>query len=133
MKRIPLAAAFLAATFVAICFFQARGRGIGLAPPLSEWELHPAWWHFNRLADCGDCLVVTPYFFMVLLFVFIGRYLPITIGEGAVEFFAWLSVAFIIAVESWAVFYLIRYLCRRFAEEPNHTAEPSSPSRGGSS
>jgi hypothetical protein len=66
MKKAPLLLAILTAMFLTICLFQLRGRGMGLAPPAGDWELHPAWWQFNFLADCADYLVAAPALFIII-------------------------------------------------------------------
>ncbi len=122
MKRIPFAVAAITLTFLAVCFLQVRGRGIGFVPPPTDWELHAAWWHFDFLADCGEYLVVFPAFYLVLLFVSaLERF-----GLGASEMLStavwWLAIGLPIAIESLLVFYLTRvcvsYISRRRQSTP---------------
>ena len=114
MKRLPPIIAVLTATFLMICFFQARGRGLGFVPPLTDWELHSAWWHFNVLADCGDYLVVRPFLYIVLRFCWITEHLSLAGSEPAMETIAWISISLPVAIESLFVFYVARQLCHVF-------------------
>lgn len=113
MKRVPLVIALLTAVFLILCLFQARGRGVGFVPPLTDWELHPAWWHFEFLADCGLYLIVMPSFYLFLLLGAIIR----SSGDTAITIVRWTSLAIPIAIESVGVFYVGRYLCRVLRRE----------------
>src|SRR5438552_12407558 len=102
MKRVPLVIALLTAVFLIVCLCQACGRGIGFVPPLTDWELHPAWWHFEFLADCGLYLIVMPSFYLFLLFGAIIRWS----SDTAMTIVLWTSLAVPIAVESVCMFYV---------------------------
>jgi hypothetical protein len=112
MKRIPLLLAVLTAIFLTICLFQLRGRGMGFVPPLTDWELHPAWWHFDFLADCADHLVSTPAFFILLLEAWSIQILGIsnieTLPTFSQEIFVWIPFGLPIAIESLLVFCFAR-------------------------
>ncbi len=120
MKRIPTVAAVLTASLLTFCFLQARGRGLGFVPPVTDWEMHPAWWHFSILADVGEYLVATPAVFYVAL--------PAAKLFGTSVGLVWASIGLIIAFESALVFYVSRLLCHVLKKEPN---QPPQPTRGG--
>jgi hypothetical protein len=114
MKRVPPIIAVLTATVLTICFFQARGRGIGFVPPVTDWELHSAWWHFNALANCGVYLVVAPSLCILLLFHSITEHLAVGGTELAMGTIAWISIGLPVAIESLLAFYVARQLCQVF-------------------
>lgn len=112
MKRLPLVLALLTASFLTICLFQLEGRGIGFVPPLTDWELHPAWWHFNFLADCGEYLVEIPSLYIALLEAWITQLFTSSEFETWPAFFqglfSWMAFGLPIAIESLIVFYITR-------------------------
>lgn len=120
MKRIPSIVAVLTASFLIICLLQARGRGLGFAPPVTEWEMHPAWWHFSILADVGEYLVALPAVFFVAL--------PAAKLLGVSSGLTWISISLVIASESALVFYATRFIGHHFKQEPNQVPVPMSPS-----
>ena len=105
MKKVPLIAGSLTAIFLTLCLFQLRGRGMGFAPPLTDWELNPAWWHFNLLADFGEYLVGMPAFFIILLE---AQVLTVEDSERWPEFYqtilTWLPFVIPIVIESLLVY-----------------------------
>ena len=57
MKRIPTILAGLTATLLTICFLEYGVRGLN--PDIeSDWQLRPAWWQSDVLADGGLVLRV---------------------------------------------------------------------------
>src|ERR1700691_1083371 len=114
MNRIPLLLAVLTAIFLTICLFQLEGRGMGFVPPLTDWDLHSAWWHFNFLADCGEYLVERPSFFVALLEAWITQLATSSEFETWPAFFqdifSCIAFGIPIAIESLLVFYITRSL-----------------------
>jgi hypothetical protein len=112
MKGIPPLSAIFTGIFLTICLLQLRGRGMGFAPSITDWELHPAWWHFNFLADCAEYLVNWPAFFIILLEVWTAELFGIQgILPGPVFFqviMGWVPFVLPIVVESLMVFYISR-------------------------
>ena|SRR3984893_19099757 len=126
MKRLPVIAGLSTVAFLITCFFQARGRGDGFVPPLTEWELHPAWWHLNFLADCADFLILAPAFYIVLLLGSAVHFFGIDFSERVLTSIAWVSVAVPIVIESLLVFYLMRVLLSRMSKRPNQSLQPTA-------
>jgi hypothetical protein len=112
MKRLPLLLAIFTALFATICFFQLRGRGIGFVPPPTDWELHPAWWHFDFLAAVGVYLVEMPALFLLTAEAWVADLLGIKDPGRLPEFcrtiVAWTAFVIPIAIESSLVFYITR-------------------------
>jgi hypothetical protein len=50
MKRIPFIVAGLTGVLLTICFVEYGCRGLN---PDLEWDLHPAWWKSDLLANGG--------------------------------------------------------------------------------
>jgi hypothetical protein len=106
MKRIPLVIALFAAFFLISCVFEARSRGIGFAPPSTDWELRQAWWQFDFLADCG-VWVLKPSFYVLALMV---RFSENEVFAGTAFC---LSQLFTVLFPSLTVFYVTRVALRR--------------------
>jgi hypothetical protein len=85
-------------------------------PPLTEWEMHPAWWHFSILADIGEYLVALPAVFFVAL--------PVAKLLGTSTELAWASMCLVIVFESTLVFYASRYFCHVLTS-PRRMTNPS--------
>ncbi len=111
VKRISTIVAVLTASLLTVCFLQARGRGLGFTPPVTEWELHPAWWHFSILADVGEYLVATPAVFFVAL--------PAAKFLGTTASLVWASISLVVAFESALAFYMVWFFCRVLKKAPN--------------
>jgi hypothetical protein len=50
MRRLPLLLSAVTAIFLTLCVLEAMARGLN--PPL-EWDVQPAWWQSNALAEFG--------------------------------------------------------------------------------
>jgi len=92
-------------------------------PPVTAWEMHPAWWHFSILADIGEYLVAMPVVFFVAL--------PAAKFLGTGASLAWASVGLVIAFESALVFYTSRFFCDGLKKEPNEPPQPMPLTRHG--
>ena len=64
MRRLPSLLSAVTAIFLTLCVLEARARGLN--PPL-EWNVQPAWWQSDLLADFGWWIAIPSLYIARLL------------------------------------------------------------------